>query len=299
MFDTRLLVLALGLAAALITGQASADCDRGWLDIRHERDSNLVTLTAINNSDVPITFTAKLRLLQMRTSSNSPITDSLHPRESKVIATLEPTSDSHPGNFEIDKFCTVGNKDADHDDDMVYLLPYESGESYRVLQGYGSRFSHTGRETYAVDFYMKEGTPVHAARDGVVAQIEESHNRGCWEDGCGRYANYIVVLHDDETTGEYYHLLQDGALVDVGDRISAGQLIALSGNTGHSTMPHLHFGVYRAVRYGREQSIPVRYLTSDGILNKPRSGGRYLAVKSKDLKQADAGGDTAKQTTLQ
>ena len=36
--------------------------------------------------------------------------------------------------------------DADHDDDIVYLLPYAPGTSYRVLQGYGSRFSHTGRE---------------------------------------------------------------------------------------------------------------------------------------------------------
>ncbi|MCI0517947.1 MAG: hypothetical protein L0Y45_08960, partial [Woeseiaceae bacterium] len=46
---------------------------------------------------------------------------------------------------------TIGNMDAAHDEELVYMLPYESGRSYRVLQGFGSRFSHTGTEQYAVD----------------------------------------------------------------------------------------------------------------------------------------------------
>ena len=162
--------------------------------------------------------------------------------------------------------------------DHVYGLPYAEGRSYRVIQGYGSRFSHTGHEYYAVDFKMDEGTPVHAARGGVVARKVESNSVGCWADGCGRSANYIVILHDDQTTGEYYHLLKNGVLVDVGERVEAGQKIGLSGNTGHSTMPHLHFGVYRAAESGREQSIPVRFASADGIVDRPRRGGRYQAV---------------------
>jgi murein DD-endopeptidase MepM/ murein hydrolase activator NlpD len=168
--------------------------------------------------------------------------------------------------------------DAVHDDDYLYALPYESGRSYRVLQGYGSRFSHTGLEAYAVDFDMPEGTPIHAARDGVVARVEDSHSIGCWRDGCGRYANYIVILHNDGTTGEYYHLEQDGALVDVGESVTRRQKIGLSGNTGHTTMPHLHFAVYRAAEWGNTQSIPVRFQTAQGTLNRPRHGGRYQAI---------------------
>ncbi|HZD53275.1 MAG TPA: M23 family metallopeptidase, partial [Woeseiaceae bacterium] len=129
----------------------------------------------------------------------------------------------------------------------------------------------------AVDFDMPEGTPVYAARGGLVARIEESHSRGCWKDGCGGYANYIVILHDDLTTGEYYHLQHDGALVEPGERVAAGQKIGLSGNTGHTTMPHLHFAVYRAAEWGKTQSVPVRFATASGIVDHPRRGARYEA----------------------
>ena len=172
---------------------------------------------------------------------------------------------------------TVGDKDAEHDDDHVYALPYATGRSYRVLQGYGSRFSHKGLEEFAVDFDMPEGTPVHAARGGVVARVVESNTRGCWEDGCGRYANYIVVLHSDGTTGEFYHLEKGGALINVGDVVRKGQRIGRSGNTGHTTMPHLHFAVYRATEWGNTQSIPVRFDSRGGIIDRPRRGARYVA----------------------
>lgn len=191
---------------------------------------------------------------------------------------LNQNNEHREGRYRYDLEWTVGDKDAMHDNDYLYALPYEHGRSYRVLQGYGSRFSHTGLEAYAVDFDMPEGTPVHAARAGVVARVEESHSIGCWRDGCGRYANFIVILHNDGTTGEYYHLKQDGALVDVGDSVARGQKIGLSGNTGHTTMPHLHFAVYRATEWGNTQSIPVRFQTAQGILTRPRHGARYEAI---------------------
>ena len=172
---------------------------------------------------------------------------------------------------------TIGDKYAVHDDDHLYGLPYASGKSYRVLQGYGSRFSHTGLEEFAIDFDMPEGTSVHASRAGVVARVEESNSIGCWRDGCGKYANYIVILHSDGTTGEYYHLRQDGALVDVGDSVARGQRIGLSGNTGHTTMPHLHFAVYRATEWGNTQSIPVHFQSREGIITRPRRGAFYHA----------------------
>lgn len=265
--------VALLLATALF-GHAHA-CDDRWLDITREPAERGVRLTAVNLSGFPLTFTLRARRSAMRDSGPREVTATLAPRESRRLMRIA-GGDSGRRPYYCD--WTIGSLDAQHDDRQVYVLPYARGRSYRVLQGYGSRFSHTGREQYAIDFKMPEGTPVHAARAGVVARIEEAHDIGCWEDACSRYANYVVVLHDDGTTGEYYHLQQDGALVDAGERVRAGQLIGLSGNTGHSALPHLHFAVYRAVDWGRTQSLPVRILSADGIITRPRRGALYPAV---------------------
>jgi len=271
-------VCAVTALLVLPPESAYASCPDDWLKFHESSGDGQLVLTAENFSIVPLTFTMEIDLTRLSASRDTTFTESLQPRESKNIVTLSRIDESEAGNYHYKTRCTIGNIEADHDDDVVYMMPYARNKSYRVLQGYGSRFSHTGREAYAVDFYMEEGTPVHAARAGMVATVEESHSIGCWRDGCGKYANFIIIVHEDDTTGEYYHLQKNGALVEPGQQVTAGQLIGRSGNTGHTTMPHLHFGVYRAVTWGREQSIPVRFLTQDGIIDRPRRGGRYLAT---------------------
>jgi murein DD-endopeptidase MepM/ murein hydrolase activator NlpD len=267
--------------------QPAVACDSEWFCVNDMKVDGNVELHAENLSEVPLTFTLRVRTQYFDADGPTRITETIAPNSTRKVMVLSSSGGSRSGQYRYSYDWTVGNKDANHDDDFVYQLPYEAGVSYRVLQGYGSRFSHTGLEQYAVDFKMDEGTPVYAARGGVVARKVEKHSIGCWEDGCGKYANYLVILHDDDTTGEYYHLLQDGVLVEVGDRVSIGQKVALSGNTGHTTMPHLHFGVYRAVARGKEQSIPVRFATPDGIVDKPRRGGRYVAVTPHDLELSE------------
>lgn len=267
------------LTAALLLCWAStalADCEDAWVCIDAVDQHENVELYARNQADVPITLTLRVRARHLRGNEPAVVTLTLPPRQSRKLMALRDAGGGKP-SYRYSYDWTIGDKDAVHDDDYLYALPYSEGRSYRVLQGYGSRFSHTGLEEFAVDFDMPEGTPVHAARDGVVARIEESHSRGCWKDGCGKFANYIVILHSDGTTGEYYHLQQDGALVEPGESVSRGQKIGYSGNTGHTTMPHLHFAVYRAAEWGTTQSIPVRFQSADGIIGSPRRGGRYPA----------------------
>ena len=272
-------VSVLGAAAALLCQYtAVAACADDWLGVDEVREGGSIGLRATNLREFPITFTIRVRTRNLVADGPQTITETLEAEQSRLVMMLKENGGSRKGRYRISCDWTIGDKDALHDEEQLYLLPYASGKSYRILQGYGSRFSHRGLEQYAVDFNMSVGTPVHAARAGVVAKIIESNNKGCWDDGCGAFANYIVILHDDDTTGEYYHLAQNGALVEVGDKIVAGQKIALSGNTGHTTMPHLHFAVYRAAAWGNTQSIPVRFLSSAGIINSPRRGGRYLAV---------------------
>lgn len=264
--------------ALIVASSALADCRDDWICVNAVDQGGNVELRARNLQDYPLTYTLRVRTRDFDVTGPRTVTRTLAPQETARIMMLNRAGERLDGNYRYFLEWTVGDKDAVHDDDYVYALPYAGGRSYRVLQGYRSRFSHTGLEAFAVDFDMPEGTPVHAARSGVVARLEESHSIGCWEDGCGRYANFIVVLHDDGTTGEYYHLQQDGALVEVGDRVERGQKIGLSGNTGHTTMPHLHFAVYRATEWGNTQSIPVRFLSADGLVTRPRHGARYQAT---------------------
>lgn len=265
------------IALSLFSPAGWSRCAGEWLCIQEIRSAGSVELQAANLREVPLTLTLSVRTRDMLADGPATVTETLPPLQSRRVMLLRPKDANAAGRYRIRYDWTVGNKDAVHDDDYLYRLPYAAGRSYRVLQGYGSRFSHTGLEQFAVDFGMREGTPVHAARDGVVARLEEAHSIGCWESGCGRYANYVVILHDDGTTGEYYHLQKDGVLVEIGDRVTAGEKIALSGNTGHTTTPHLHFAVYRAAEWGTTQSVPVRFGGADGVIDRPRRGARYRA----------------------
>ena len=271
---------ALLFAAALFceADLARAACSCDWICIEPANAAAGNGLQAQNASPVPLTFTIEFNTRRYLVDGPSTLTMTLPAGEAVSLPVVESGDTGRSGRRPYRCDWTIGNMDASHDDEHLYRLPYESGRSYRVLQGFGSRFSHTGIEQFAVDFKMPEGTPVHAARGGIVAYTEARYSRGCWNDECAGEANYIVILHDDETTGEYYHLQQGGVLVAVGDRIVAGQKIGLSGNTGHSALPHLHFGVYRAIDRGKEQSVPFRFLSADGIVDLPRRGGMYVAI---------------------
>ena len=263
------------LAAA---SSAFANCKDEWICVDAVNQGGNVELRAKNLRDFPITYTLRIRTRDLSVDGPKTVTRTLAPNQSEQVMVLKNISNRDNLDYRYSFDWTVGDMDAVHDDDHLYSLPYSSGRSYRIIQGYGSRFSHTGLEEFAIDLDMPVGTPVHAARAGVVARVQESHTRGCWQDGCGRYANYIVILHSDGTTGEYYHLSYDGALVHVGDSVAQGQMIGYSGNTGHTTMPHLHFAVYRATDWGNTQSIPVRFQGSDGIIYRPRRGARHQAL---------------------
>ena len=278
--NVRQLSAAVSTITALLafSGSVLADCKDEWICVDAVDRGDDVELRARNLREFPITYTLRVRTRYFDVDGPKTVTRTLAPRQSERIMVLSQRDGGRRGRYRYSYEWTIGDMDAAHDDNHLYALPYASGRSYRVLQGYFSRFSHSGLEAYAIDFNMPVGTPVHAARAGIVARVEDSNSVGCWYDGCGRYANYIVIMHDDGTTGEYYHLQQDGAFVEVGDSVAQRQQIGLSGNTGHTTMPHLHFAIYRAIEWGNTQSIPVRFESADGIVSRPRRGARYQAT---------------------
>ncbi|MBT5717635.1 MAG: M23 family metallopeptidase [Opitutae bacterium] len=149
-----------------------------------------------------------------------------------------------------------------HNDDYVYRLPYSSDSSYSVGQGYFGSFSHEG--TYAIDWTLPIGTPIYAAREGRVLHLKEDSNVAGVTEEYTAMANFVLIGHDDGSQANYAHLQQNGALVEVGDWVSLGQQIGLSGNTGFSTGPHLHFIVNQQKSPDNTTSIPTKFSDKDG-----------------------------------
>ena len=149
------------------------------------------------------------------------------------------------------------------DTSYVYALPYEEGKSYRLVQGYFSSFTH--QERAALDFKMKRGTKICAARDGEVIRIKEDGDRGGFKKKYRPYGNYIIIQHADSSRAGYWHLQKDGAMVNVGDKVKKGQVIAISGKTGFSVLPHLHFLVWSTDSKRQWRQVATRFLTSKGI----------------------------------
>ncbi|MNK20993.1 Murein DD-endopeptidase MepM [compost metagenome] len=157
--------------------------------------------------------------------------------------------------------------------DVPYLLPFDA-KRFQVTQAPQGRFSHTDPENRdAIDFALAEGTPVLAARAGRVMQVQGNfHDNGQDPLRDRARANFIRVLHEDGSMAVYAHLQANGVLVRSGQRVEAGQRIGLSGNTGYSTAPHLHF-VVQANRGMQLRSVPVRIVAPQGELHFAREDG--------------------------
>lgn len=149
----------------------------------------------------------------------------------------------------------LGDFNAVHDPEYRYMLPYPAGKSHKLMQGNNGDHTHNTPESqYAFDFEMDEGSYVTAARGGVVGFIKENNDEGGDDKQMMNKVNLIMICHDDGTVAVYAHLKHQGALVEIGEHVFAGQVIGFSGNTGYSTGPHLHFSVLAG-----DQSIPIKF----------------------------------------
>ena len=150
---------------------------------------------------------------------------------------------------------------AKDDTSFIYALPYEKGSSHLIVQGYFSAYSHKNRA--ALDFKMKRGTKITAARGGVVVRLKEDGDKGGLNKKYRQQGNLLVIAHNDGTRAGYWHLQQNGVLVNIGETIAQGQVIALSGKTGYSALPHLHFLVWTN-KNGQWQQMATRFQTKNG-----------------------------------
>ncbi|MEU9299919.1 LysM peptidoglycan-binding domain-containing M23 family metallopeptidase [Streptomyces sp. NPDC048269] len=130
-----------------------------------------------------------------------------------------------------------------------FVAPVSGGIStqYKVAGSMWSSGYHTG-----VDFIASSGTTVKAVGAGTVVSAG-------W---AGAYGNEVIIQHADGTYSQYGHLSQ--LSVSAGQSVTGGQRIGLSGSTGNSTGPHLHFEIRTGPSYGSDID-PLAYLRSKGV----------------------------------
>ncbi len=181
---------------------------------------------------------------------DQPIRWVLPPRSKIRLATLAPRDPQQPLRYKPRLRYALGDPRL-LPKPYRYPLPWLGGP-FRLTQGANGKYSHfTPKGRYAIDIAMPEGTPIVAARSGVVVKVEnEQSGRGNNPSG-----NFVRILHDDGTMGVYLHLMRGSVQVAEGRYVKQGEQLARSGNTGNSTGPHLHFVVQRNVGLALE-SIP-------------------------------------------
>jgi murein DD-endopeptidase MepM/ murein hydrolase activator NlpD len=297
-------LLGLGLASIAVGALARGDVYK-WTDAKgnvHYEDRNggnastirlspkgpppdprsLADLEVVRNGDASEVYVSnrlggpiqvQLALTEARNviaEPELPLTQLLPARARVLISRIMP-GPGEAASYAVGLSAMPGDPHAIPDDNKVYALPVDESSPWQVGQGFHGGFSHGDEQNrYAVDLVVPVGTPILAARDGVVMQVESAFDRsGLNKEKYAERANLVRILHDDGSMAVYAHLQENGVYVHVGERVSVGQQIAASGNTGYSSGPHLHFCIQ--VNTGmRLVSIPFRMVTSRGYLPLPK-----------------------------
>lgn len=248
------------------------------IEINTENNDSSIDFYIKNKHSYEITVTLEFSLINnLISDTDLPYTETISPGENIKALTLYLENTGDYWKYKYKYTYIPGSVYAVHDDTCIYSLPYPSGTSYYVTQGYNGTFSHFGEEAYSIDWAMPEGTGIYAARDGTVIATRDIYSRGGNDKKYLDYANYILIRHYDGTIGEYFHFKHHGVYVVPGQEVKAGDLIGFAGSTGYSTAPHLHFGVYKTVDGYRRQTVPVKFRTMTSEETELQQGIYYTA----------------------
>jgi murein DD-endopeptidase MepM/ murein hydrolase activator NlpD len=237
--------------------------------IERSDKSSIVEFTAVNTCLCVATFRETIIH-----SDDSAIPDGtefrkiLQPQSRVVLARVGNPGGGKP-SLQYDWVIALGSPDAVHRPPGPYRAPFAVGSTYVISQAYPAAFTHTTPDSrYAVDIALPDGTPVYAAREGVIINVRHDAFLGGASPALIDQANVVFVLHDDGTIGLYAHLHWDSIQVHIGQHVNRGEYLANSGSTGFSTGPHLHFVVIRNAGF-TAVSVPIEFAGPSGIAIAP------------------------------
>jgi murein DD-endopeptidase MepM/ murein hydrolase activator NlpD len=264
--------------AALLVARAlsAAEENESGFRIIQERSNGGVTLIMKSDYCVEYTVTLEATLKNMTSSRPLPFTVEAAGRSSFVLARFQQTDKSQPWRYNYYPHWEFGARRSSTDNDADYAMPFGPGR-YVVMQGPRGTFSHfkgSGSEN-AVDWDVPSGTTICAARDGRVVGVRDDSTVSGTDPKFKPLGNYVIIKHADDTFADYHHLKTGGALVKIGNQVTTGQPIGLSGATGFASKPHLHFMVFQAIDGKRRLSLPFRLKTNHGTFTDFVRGRAY------------------------
>jgi len=272
-------------------GRGAVATDFTNVKISTQREGDVTRVYVQNQERTEVAMTFDFHIVNLKSTVKFPYTATFAPGESEAF-TLSPDNTEKPWEYSFTNYYKLGSTIA-VPDDYVYSLPYAPGKSHKVTQAFGGSFSHKGSNKYAIDWKMPEGTTVYAARGGVVVKTKDDSNVGGGSLAYDRFNNYVLIRHSDGTLGHYCHLKQDGVKVVPGQVVHAGDPIALSGNTGFSSGPHLHFAVFKAIDGKHRESLPIKFEDANGENVTLVEGRSYKAATVRTVQSAAAKAMTA------
>ena len=258
----------------LIPAVMCAAADKA-VQIVEQREGETVTLTAKLTNAIDVTMTLSADLENLAPSIPLPATIDSDGKTDVPLLTFQVVDRKKPYRYGYRLEWKPGGRPKGTATAFAYALPYKDGPR-RVRQGFLGRFSHYmgSQDEYAIDWSMPIGTKVYASRAGTVAAFRSDVDEGGPDPKYKSDYNYIVIRHDDGTYAEYLHIDSDGVKVHAGDKVSQGQFIGLSGNTGYTSEPHLHFAVFNTVTGHIRKTIPIEFMLPSGkriVLQEGRS----------------------------
>lgn len=252
------------LPLTLFLPTACSGQDKSVAIVRQSEGVNIVISAKLTDAlDVTITLNCDLENLQPTTPL--PVTVDSDGKSDVPLVTLRVIDRTRPYKYGYHVDWKPGGRQKAPPKPYYYALPYSDGP-YRVRQGALGRFSHSSgsQDEQAIDFSMPVGTKVTAARAGIVVASRADVSTGGSDLAFKKDYNYIVIRHEDGTYAEYLHLDKGGVLVRTGDKVTQGQEIGLSGATGYTSGPHLHFAVFNTVTGKERRTIPIEFELASG-----------------------------------
>jgi murein DD-endopeptidase MepM/ murein hydrolase activator NlpD len=221
---------------------------------------------AFNGEPVPATIVLTFRSPEnLQPGAGRPIERVVPPESDMILVRMRNIVQDRSTRPELTISIDLGASTTEADADHLYAVPFGGNRPRELSQGFNGAGSHLASMRYSLDFAMPQGTPVLAARAGIVFYLQDGFTVGGTDPDLLERANLVVVAHSDGTMASYGHLMR-GIPVSIGDTVGVGDGLGWSGATGFAGQPHLHFHIGKRLLGTPGRTIPIKLRGQDGNL---------------------------------